>query len=468
MTTEIVLRFPWGKYHGTPWGRHVNEGAVDWPPSPWRLLRALYSIWQFRAPELDAFVVESVLAKLAGPPSYALPPFTMAATRHYLPGKDHLEGVSSDLGLAVDAFAVVAPEAEVRVRWDAQLTPDERQALQILLHQLTYLGRAESLCDARVSDVTDSEGLLAFRPLAHESGDASIDVLVPTTPLDIDALTASTSRVRVSERRRLPAGAHAVRYARPEVAIATARRPTPRVEAVEAVRWSLAGRALPSRHAAVALGTRLRQRAMGAAGTGDRPVPSVLHGKSEVQSSGTTPQNGHGHTHWLAFGDPDERQLSTVLAWAPSRFDTNVLGDLTRVDSVRSGGIPDFASQRLGLEGWGDIADVAPELIGPSRVWRSFTPFAPNLHRKKNQTDEAYLLTALRRELEWRGLPPPASVEVDLGPWRAYRSHRPDKERLRDSRRVWGLRVAFEYEVKGPMVLGALSHFGLGLFLPER
>jgi len=37
----ISFKFPAGRYHATPWGRHVNEGAVEWPPSPWRILRAL-------------------------------------------------------------------------------------------------------------------------------------------------------------------------------------------------------------------------------------------------------------------------------------------------------------------------------------------------------------------------------------------------------------------------------------------
>lgn len=467
MTTEIVLRFPWGRYHGTPWGRHVNEGAIDWPPSPWRLLRALYAIWQFRAPELDAVVVEAVLGKLAGPPSYSLPVFITAATRHYLPGSDHLEGVSSDRDLAVDAFAVVRPDDEVRVRWDAELTSDERRALDVLLHQLTYLGRAESLCDAYVADSVDSEGPLILRPLAEESGDSAVEILVPRIPLDIGTLTVSTTSVRAGARRRLPAGARTIRYPRPEVAAPIAPRRAPAVEAVQAVRWSLAGGARPSRHAAVALGTRLRQRAMGEAGMHDHPVPPVLHGKYEAGAGGT-PQ--HGHAHWLAFGGLDGRQLSTVVVWAPDGFDSDVLAALARVDTVRPGGIPDFAPQRLGLEGWGDVGDVAPELVGPSRVWRSFTPFAPTVHRKKEQKeqDEAYMLAAIRRELEWRGRATPAAVEIDEGPWRAYRTHRPDKERLRDSRRVWGLRVVFDDEVYGPMVLGALSHFGLGLFLPER
>ncbi|MGH9276718.1 MAG: type I-G CRISPR-associated protein Csb2, partial [Acidimicrobiales bacterium] len=430
MTTEIILRFPWGRYHGTPWGRHVNEGAIDWPPSPWRLLRALYATWQFRAAELDVVVVESLLSKLASPPSYSLPPFTTAATRHYMPGKDHLEGVSSDRDLAVDAFAVIAPEAGVRIQWDAQLTPDERQALDALLQRMTYLGRAESLCDAYVSETAAPQGALAIRPLPKESGDPAVDILVPTTPLDITALTVSTTRVRAGDRRRLPAGARSVRYPRPQVVDPIKPRNAPEVESVKAVRWSLAGRALPSRHAAVALCTRLRQRAMRAAGGGGRPIPSVLHGKSDPGDDGC-PLDGHGHAHWLAFGDSKSRQLSTVVLWAPSGFDSEILADLAGMYSVGPGGIRDFGPQRLGLEGWGRIGDVAPELIGPSRVWRSYTPFAPNGHRKNEPTDEAYLLAALRRELAWRGPHRPASVEIDRGPWRAYRTHRPDKERLR-------------------------------------
>ena len=36
----IEIHSPAGRFHATPWGRHVNEGAVEWPPSPWRFLRA--------------------------------------------------------------------------------------------------------------------------------------------------------------------------------------------------------------------------------------------------------------------------------------------------------------------------------------------------------------------------------------------------------------------------------------------
>ena len=50
----IELRFPAGRFHATPWGRHVNEGAVEWPPSPWRILRALIATWYLKVSPEEA------------------------------------------------------------------------------------------------------------------------------------------------------------------------------------------------------------------------------------------------------------------------------------------------------------------------------------------------------------------------------------------------------------------------------
>jgi CRISPR-associated protein Csb2 len=45
---SVVLKvsFPLGRYHGTAWLRGHNEGVVDWPPAPWRVLRALVATWK--------------------------------------------------------------------------------------------------------------------------------------------------------------------------------------------------------------------------------------------------------------------------------------------------------------------------------------------------------------------------------------------------------------------------------------
>ena len=63
VTTTLVVRFVLGRYHATPWGRHVNEGQVELPPSPWRLLRALYAVWKTRLPDLDEATVGMLLTR---------------------------------------------------------------------------------------------------------------------------------------------------------------------------------------------------------------------------------------------------------------------------------------------------------------------------------------------------------------------------------------------------------------------
>ena len=67
----------------------------------------------------------------------------------------------------------------------------------------------------------------------------------------------------------------------------------------------------------------------------------------------------------------------------------------------------------------------------------------------------------------YRDYPPPASVEVIDGDARRYRRYRlPPKERLANSRYASMVEIRFAIPVEGPIALGSLSHFGLGLFKP--
>src|SRR5713101_3068971 len=99
---HIELRFPAGRFHATPWGRHVNERAPEWPPSPWRLLRALVATWKRK---LDGKLPESdmlaLLTTLANPPSFVLPPATTGHSRHYMPW---FKKGPDDKTLVFDAF----------------------------------------------------------------------------------------------------------------------------------------------------------------------------------------------------------------------------------------------------------------------------------------------------------------------------------------------------------------------------
>ena len=124
MGTTLAFRFPLGRYHGNPWDRAVNEGATEWPPSPWRVLRALGATWHTRWPDLPAPVFEGILDALGDPPCYRTPPTRTGHTRHYLPDLSHMKGETGSTDLTLDPFLALAKDAELLVHWDADLVAD--------------------------------------------------------------------------------------------------------------------------------------------------------------------------------------------------------------------------------------------------------------------------------------------------------------------------------------------------------
>jgi CRISPR-associated protein Csb2 len=173
----ISFRFLTGRYHATPWGRHVNEGAVEWPPSPWRILRAMIAAWKRTVPKIAEAEVKPILEKLAAkPPEFVLPPASTGHTRHFMPLKDKkpdpkqnrdvieraaLAGIPRELiriknpTLVFDTFVALSRDTPVIVRWpDASLEGSQRETLACILKNLNTLGRSESWCDAAlVSDL---------------------------------------------------------------------------------------------------------------------------------------------------------------------------------------------------------------------------------------------------------------------------------------------------------------------------
>lgn len=475
MSTTLVLRLPWGRFHATPWDRNVNEGVVEWPPSPWRLLRALYATWKTRAAHLEAETVHALLERLAEPPSFVLPPYRLGHTRHYLPDTSHRSGAPSTDKI-LDAFVVTERDAEVAITWHVDLPARECDVLSQLAEALPHVGRADSLCLARVVDEPPRDGATC-RPLAvGEEAPKDYTVarlLVADAPLRFDDLTVRTTDVR---HRRLarPRGTSWVNYAVPDELGEVRRRRPGGSKRITAARWVVAGRARPSAYATVAITHVLRAACQSAYGQRfDNASSPQLSGKDENGE----PLRGHAHAHYFALDQPDtgaargDRRVEDLLVWVPEGMDEQVIA---AVAVVHLGGlrghrhISDFRPLRLGLEAVGTVETVAPELVGPATVWESHTPFAPARHRKRGQDPRAFLEAEVSRELAFRGVHLAPSVTALPGDWLAFRRHRPDRQRLAEAHYAVGLRLTFPKPVTGPLALGALSHFGLGLLTPIR
>tara|TARA_R110002072_G_scaffold303099_1_gene493392 strand:- start:89230 stop:90894 length:1665 start_codon:yes stop_codon:yes gene_type:complete len=166
----IELRFPGGRYHATPWGHHVNEGQIEWPPCPWRLLRALIATgfatqhW-LELPDVARSLIERLASVL---PTYELPPASAAHSRHYMPTGELSKG-SEKTTLVFDTWANVEAGL-LRVRWDCELDDEQRDLFTRLVESLGYLGRSESWVEGSViaDDVELATGRFA---VPHQEGE---------------------------------------------------------------------------------------------------------------------------------------------------------------------------------------------------------------------------------------------------------------------------------------------------------
>lgn len=470
----LALHFPWRRYHATPWGGYVNEGAVELPPSPWRLLRSLYAVWRMRRPDLDEAAVHEALRALAVPPDYLLPPYRLGHTRHYYPDTKRRSGTDGATDKAIDAFAVLGGDATLYARWPGELPAPQAAALAALAASLPYLGRADSLCDARVlpgvpAETADTHALASPLDLdaAVPPGHTGTGLLAATLPLDVGALTARPVEVR-ADKLRYPPGSRFVGYAIPDTPPAPARAPRRRraETAPTVVRFALHAAAPPPRAQAVTLAEVFRATCVSVLGAvRAEHADSLLTGKNTAGD----PLTGHRHAHFLPVADRAGR-ITELVVWTPGGLAADEMDALARLADRRIGtpdGVRGPKHVQARISAYGDAAILPAELRGPARTWTTATPLVPNRHRKREDTD-AFLTGLVTRELGYRDLPEPIRVERIGGDWTRFTRHRSlGRHGLAESRPGHGFRLEFAAPVTGPIALGALSHFGLGLFHPE-
>ncbi len=475
MSTTLAVRFPLRRYHANPWDRAVNEGTSEWPPSPWRILRALVATWHTRWPDLPAVVMEGLLDALADPPSYRAPGMVPGHTRHYLPDLEHRKGEPGRTDLTLDPFLAISPDDELLIRWDADLDGDQRQVLAKLAELLPYLGRSESVCVARLEDPGPVPDQAWWRP--DTEGSRRVRLLAATRPVSIPALEAGTVDIR-RRRRTVPPGTRWVRYTAGEPAAdpAGAGSTAAAAEPVTAIRFAVTGR-VPVRAAHGVLladeAHRLAGHALTRAGRSDKERRELLG------SNGAA--TGHGHAHWIPVPVMGEKPpaVRSMVIWVPRGLRTEDVAALLslREMSGRRGSaengyeVRGFPPVELLLQAAGQIGQVAPELCGPARRWRSLTPYLPVRHRKRETLDD-YLAADVRTELGYRDLPHASVTRADPEPrlpdrWALeFRRYRMAEDMSR-SRPGLGVRLEFAGPVAGPLLLGKLSHFGFGIFVPE-
>jgi CRISPR-associated protein Csb2 len=472
--TTLAVRFPLGRYHANPWNRAVNEGASEWPPSSWRILRALVATWHTRWPDLPEEVIDGLLDDLADPPSYRTPPIKPGHTRHYLPDLSHRKAETGNTDLTLDPFLLVPRDATLLIHWDKTLSAERLGVLAKLSELLPYLGRSESVCEARLAEETVEPDETWWRPEITDKGDGArrTRLLVPNRPLDRPVLEATTGGIR-KQRRTLPPGTRWVTYTLAAPESAPKRRQIERRADVTAIRFAVTGRApMMATHGVLLADEAHRQ-------TGHVLEKEAIPDGRRKQIMGTKgATSNHQHAHWIPLSE--DGIIHSLVVWVPGGLQTEEVAailSLRKMSGKRGGEdgyeLRGFPRVETLFQAAGKIEQVAPELCGQESRWRAVTPYLPVRHHKERESREEHLAADIAAELRYRDRSDVVLERVELDPRldarsvNQYRRYRP-KEKLRESRTGAGLVLEFGDPLTGPLTLGQLSHFGFGLFVPDK
>lgn len=525
----IALQFLSGQYHATPWGRHVNEGEVEWPPSPWRFLRALLATgfvklgWK-EVPD-EARTLIAALAEAL--PSYRLPPGEVAHTRHYMP---IIAGKKQTTTKVIDAFVRLASEQELLIHYPLSLPPDQQALLERLVVNISYFGRAESWVRGRiVEDVApDAAWCMPAQNGSAASNEIGRDQVAVLAPVPADnyvqwrglaveqALAAAEEAARAKGKKAIkverekaikpypesllaclmtetaelqkygwsqPPGSQSILYSRPAGTLE--RRPprsAPRLRAAlpaEAALLALAsdtsrGDVLPLMTRCLPQAELLHRSLVSLLGT-EAPQCTVLSGRDPTGQ----PLVGHRHAHFLPLDLDEDGRLDHVIVYAPMKLDADAQQAILKLRRTWTKG--DDRDVFVTCAGFGDLAQFASQLRQRSGLsvpllarairWVSCTPFVPPRHLKRARHT---LLEQVKSELASRSLPQPVEIAVlnreelvDRRLLRFVRVRREGKPQPPASH-AFGLRLTFAQPISGPISLGYASHYGLGLFAAEE
>jgi CRISPR-associated protein Csb2 len=527
MTTEVPamptvkLRFPGGRYHATPWGHHVNEGLIEWPPSPWRLLRALIACgftsqgWREMPP-----VARRLIDKLAAVlPSYRLPAASAAHSRHFMPVGALAKG-REQTTLVFDTWANVG-DGELLVHWPCEIDADEADLLGKLASSLGYLGRSESWGEAQLTndDSVDWNAVPCVENEHRGPGWEQVSLMAAISPVDYEEWREAqvqealrpfqgqrqTAPVKKKQAQAIepypidllscltkdtawwkghgwsqPPGSQRVLYWRRSDALQVGVPTAPRLASAQTVTTMLLAittasgnrSALPPVSRTLPQAELFHRAIIGRLGKGLRVTCPELTGKDEFDRP---LHDHHEHAHTIPVDLDGDGHLDHIIIYAAMG-----LGDDAQraVRTLRrtwtKGGAGDL---QVAVVGSGDL-DMLRRLptplsmqldaiLGPhegAQVWESVTPFV--LPKTLDRRSRRSVSGQVNAELVSRRVPEASSVDIDIELTRSLRHFVRRRIHGGVPPKVdagYGLRLQFSELVRGPLLLGYASHYGLGL-----
>lgn len=511
MPLIIEQSFPLGRFHATRWKMGAfGDPYGEWPPSPWRLLRALASRWFQRSREMgneDRSVLDQMLVELSSElPEYYLPAHTIRgeSLKQYLPVgleekykyKKNPVTKNQELdyqyrGMATtltdDTYQLIASNDSFFWVWQNVSIKDGR-LLDELLARVLYFGRAESWTRLRRVEQLPPKFTGQSVRLHKKRVVASNPVLVPDPFSEnrLDLLLVPTDHDDI-KNRDIPPGTrwyYAVLPNPPRIRI-TSKHKNRYPENLTHIQFTIGGQVLPTIKYWCLLTEQFRKRAL-------RELCRILTGntkcdypwldaRTKTKMSGFTgkDENGepladHSQAYFAVLPD-EEGKAARFVVWRRtplSQEEVEALFAAARSPLLWDSASPKWKIKLLPLP---FERSHSFKLMGTSHRWKSVTPSVPPRQRRRfrkngkersGETPESIAAKLCRRIY---GITPLSVISNATEEWpyvHMSARERGQKSRQRIALPAFHLVIEFAQPVTGPIALGDSSHFGLGIFCP--
>lgn len=461
MPLSILVRLRDGRYEAGG----VRADTAEWPPHPARLFCALVasvreeSHWQALrwleaagAPEVwaaaeydavrrDGYVVTNVVDR-------------MGRSQHRL-GRTNGVRTRFSAEPADPEFAFVWPDASPEL--------EVLQALVRLSRAVPYLGRTTSPVTLLVGTETAEPRPGWTRFVPTRLGEAAVASLrVPYSGY------AERLRDAYRDGRRSWEVAHTVPY------VCAGQAPAPPPVTSSPFRELLVfpftrGIVKPAGDSLLTVTARLRQAVIARIGT-DVPEQISGHGADDLRHLAylALPHVGHQHADGrilgVAVAIPDDLDSGAYARLWQAIVESPLERLTLRRDQVLTLERPDSVTTSWGLtpERW-TAADR-----GGTRTWVTATPLMLDRFPKPSRGNEG-VLNGINDSIVRAGYPEPREVEFSPAAMLSGAVHRPSSNTIpsdRPRRPMVHVRVTFDQPVIGPVLVGSMRYFGLGLFVP--
>lgn len=472
---HIRVQFHMNQYQACAWGNLHAEGVIDWPPAPWRILRAIVAgAYNAHLSEKHHSVLKELLHKLASTlPSYTLPPTTYIQHRSPRPQVNlKTARVGPGKNLYSAGLLMSSEHNELYIHWSVVLSEMEELVLSLCLSGLTYMGRKEA--SATLS-------LVESAPDANTEIDAQGTRIVAIADPELDAdslweaLNLSAHENYGVNRSAVFPGIRQVTYQikLPQIQ----KQETSNRNAPQTVTLTVSGSSQLPFHLSLKLAHRLHQTLV------SRCPAKVFTGQEMGEYS-----KDHNHTIFQCVPDRTGRHVEQIRLYSEG-YSSEALAAIASCSHLP--GVARGCDISLALADFGSRQEQSDEWVSSTPFFLSRFPAVrrgkPRMLSERYQKDgpEHQALQYLQH-LSWlnlKGNPSYHEHEDGLALylndvfvvaalcepfpkfWEWESECRQGKKVGRIGYRV---RLKFTAVVTGPIILGYASHYGLGAMAPLR